>query len=112
MHFTTGGKQIAITDCTNLRDLPFSKQADAVRAMGFRLFIKRAKIGQAKHVRVRPRFDSWQISGTINILTPDISWEVLCKLFDLAGRVGLCDWRPGCKTPGPYGMFTAKLKKC
>ena len=80
--------------------------------MGFRLFVKRAKIGTSKHVRVRPRFDSWQIQGTINVLSPDISWEVLNTLFELAGRVGICDWRPGCKTPGPYGMFAAKLKKC
>jgi hypothetical protein len=113
LHFSLDGtRQIAIADCHKLRDFPFSKQADAVRAMGFRLFVKRAKIGTSKHVRVRPRFDAWQIRGTIAVLTPDISWEVLGTLFDLAGRVGLCDWRPGCKTPGPYGMFTAKLKKC
>lgn len=111
LEFCCDGKQIAMADVTTLRDLPFAKQAEAVQSLGFKLFVKRAKIGQSKHVRVRPRFDRWSLSGSIQILVPEISYDILGKLFDLAGRVGLCDWRPGCKTPGPYGMFEAKLSK-
>lgn len=110
--FFCAGKTISMDDIEAMLDDAFAVQADKAKNMGFRLFVKRARVGTSKHVRVRPRFDSWSASGTIQILSPDISFEVLEKLFDLAGRVGLCDWRPGCKTPGPYGMFEAKLKKC
>ncbi len=35
-----------------------------------------------------------------------ITEDVLKSLFEYAGTYkGLCDWRPGGKTPGPYGMF-------
>lgn len=109
--FEGGAGQISIEDIEGLRDMPFPKQAEAAQGLGFRLFVKRAKVGTSKHVRVRPRFETWRVAGTINILVPEITYEILGQLFDLAGRVGLCDWRPGCKTPGPYGMFEAKLKK-
>jgi len=32
---------------------------------------------------------------------------VLQQLFELAGKAGLCDWRPAGKTPGPYGQSDA-----
>ena len=35
---------------------------------GFMLYVKGAKIGQSKHVRVRPRFDRWSATGTINVI--------------------------------------------
>lgn len=108
--FRAGKNQVAIDDLTAMRDRPFAEQSELVKKMGFSLFAKRARVGQAKHVRVRPRFDAWSVSGTIAILKPEITYEVLVKLFDLAGSVGLCDWRPGCRTPGPYGMFTSELK--
>ena len=110
--FETQGKSVAISDVEAMRDAPFEEQSERVRKLGFRLFVKRAKVGQSKHIRVRPRFDSWSLAGRIRVLVPEITWETLCKLFELAGRVGLCDWRPGCKTPGPYGMFNAKLERC
>jgi hypothetical protein len=111
LDFRVNGNQISIAKLEAMKDDAFAKQADKVCAMGFRLFVKRARVGQSKHVRVRPRFDTWTISGIIQILVPDITFEILAQLFDLAGRVGLCDWRPGCKTPGPYGMFEAKITK-
>jgi len=112
LDFSTAGRKVEIGEIEAVRDLPFQEQSEAARKLGFRLFIKRAVIGKAKHVRVRPRFDVWELAGTIRVLVPEITWDVLGKLFELAGRVGLCDWRPGCKTPGPYGMFTAKVTKC
>lgn len=110
LRFTSGGNQIAMESIESVRDLTFSEQAEFATKNGFRLFVKRAKVGQSKHVRVRPRFDSWAIDGEIEVLVPEITYEALERLFELAGRVGLNDWRPGCRTPGPYGMFTSKLK--
>ena len=111
LDFRADGNQIPMAKIEAMRDDSFQKMLDKVRALGFRLFVKRAVIGGKKHVRVRPRFDNWSVSGTIQIISPDISLDVLNKLFEIAGRVGLGDWRPGCKTPGPYGMFEATLKK-
>jgi hypothetical protein len=107
--FRNAGKQIAVADLLAIRELPFQSQADAARDLGFRLWIKRARVGQAKHIRVRPRFESWSVSGSVVVTAQEITVEVLQKMFQLAGRVGLCDWRPGCKTPGPFGMFTAVI---
>jgi hypothetical protein len=108
--FTVDGKQIPIAAIDAMREKPFAAQANAARDMGFRLFVKRARVGQSKHVRVRPRFDTWEASGTIQVLVPEITEDILHTLFELAGRIGLCDWRPGCRTPGPYGMFETKWK--
>ena len=108
--FRAGGKLVPVDKLREMRDKPFAQQAEDVQQYGFRLFCKRAKIGTSKHVRVRPRFDSWSVSGRIQILANEITPEVLAQLFGLAGRVGLCDWRPGCKTPGPFGMFSAVVE--
>jgi hypothetical protein len=94
-----------------IRELPFSDQASAVRDLGFRLFVKRAAVGSSKHVRVRPRFDDWTVRGTATIVSPDLSLDIVNQLFELAGNVGLGDWRPGGKTPGPFGMFTATIEQ-
>ena len=74
--------------------------------------MKRAKIGQAKHIRIRPIHGAgWSISGTIAVtddsLTPHIE-----TLWELAGRhVGIGDWRPSSpSSPGPYGCFTAEVE--
>lgn len=106
------GKQLALADVAAMRDLPFAKQADECRKLGFRLFCKRAKVGNSKHVRVRPRFDEWRVSGELMVVSADLPFDKLELIFNYAGRAGLCDWRPNSpKRPGPYGMFEAKLKK-
>lgn len=107
-----GDKQVSIEPIRALRDEPYKRQADAVQEMGFRLFAKRARVGTAKHVRVRPRFDQWSIRGTMRVVKEaELSREIIERLFEIAGTVGLCDWRPGCKTPGSYGMFEAKVRQ-
>lgn len=102
---------VKIADVHALADEDFKTQADTVRDLGFRLFIKPVKVGQASHVRVRPRFDQWTASGVVVTTKQELTFENVSKLFELAGSVGLCDWRPGCKTPGPFGMFTSKLEE-
>lgn len=113
LEFRCGPKleQVAAADIAAISEMTFTQQADAVRKLGFRLFAKRAKIGTSKHIRVRPRFDQWAVSGDIETIAPELTLEVVRQLFNLAGRVGLCDWRPGCKTPGPFGMFSATVEQ-
>lgn len=111
LEFTNNGQQIPVAQFVEIRDEKFTEQKKAVEKAGFELLIKRAKIGTTKHVRVRPMFRSWTVSGVIQIMAPEITLDSLVMLFDLAGDVGLCDWRPGCKTPGRYGMFEATVSK-
>lgn len=88
----------------------FTAHLAAVRKAGFTLFMKRAKVGTSKHIRVRPRFDEWAVSGSVEVEAPELTADVVKELFRVAGRVGLGDWRPGCSTPGRFGMFTAAVK--
>jgi len=104
-----GGKQLAMADVVAMKNMPFAKQAEECKRLGFRLFAKRAKIGQAKHVRVRPRFESWSVRGELEVTSPDLPFEKLREILGFAGRAGLCDWRPSSKRPGPYGMFTSNI---
>lgn len=109
--FRSAGKLIPMEAIDQMNGLTFPEQAKAVEKLGFKLFAKRARVGQSKHVRVRPRFEKWTVRGTVMVMKPEITFEILQKLFELAGSVGLCDWRPGCRTPGYYGRFTAELKQ-
>lgn len=108
--FFASGKPIAIADVLALKDRPFRQQFEGVKPLGFSLYVKRARVGQSKHVRVRPRFDAWSVRGAVAVVASEITFELLEKFFDLAGMGGLCDWRPQGKTPGSFGQFTAKLK--
>ena len=102
---------ISMAALDKIKSQSFAEQAASVKELGFSLYVKRAKIGTAKHVRVRARFDEWTLSGQIEILNSDISLDALRRIFDIAGdRAGLLDWRPSSKqSPGPFGRFTAKL---
>jgi hypothetical protein len=89
-----------------MHDLPFKEQADRVRDMGFSLFLKRSK-----NVRVRARFEDWSVTGVIESIDAALTAAIVDQLFDIAGRyIGLGDWRPSAKTPGPYGMFTSQVR--
>jgi hypothetical protein len=90
----------------------FSKHKEAVVKVGGELFTKRVKIGQAKHIRVRPRFSRWMVVAEFGVSDEQITTEVLTDIVEMAGHyVGLGDWRPGGKTPGSYGMFGATVKQ-
>ncbi len=74
------GATISWPDVNALGDeKKFRVHREKVHAMGFNLLVKRAKVGSSKHVRVRPEIP--------------IGWV----------------WRPGGRTPGPYGTFTARV---
>jgi hypothetical protein len=106
------GKTVAMDKINKLRDTEkFAKHKEACAQFGFMLFVKRAKIGQSKHIRVRPRFDHWSTAGTLVVWDDQITADVLTNILEYAGNYkGLGDWRPGGKTPGPHGMFTAEVK--
>lgn len=112
------GKTISWKKIEDLQAEPrFDLHKKASADMGFRLDVRRAKIGASKHVRVRPRFESWSAEGTVILSPGAISAErqasdrgdapSLKEIFAMAGRYsGLCDWRPGSPSkPGPYGTF-------
>lgn len=103
------GKTISMKDINEFLPLEtFKEHRMLAESLGFSLFVKRAKIGASKHVRVRPRFDRWAISGEIVIVDSQITKEILTSILDIAGRLkGLGDWRPGAPTPGAFGMFSA-----
>ena len=94
----------------------FTKHIAAAETLGFELLVKRAKIGSAKHIRVRPLFRNWTAHGTLTVIDEKISGlqkEILQKIFDVAGAlVGLGDWRPSSpKSSGTFGKFSAKLMR-
>lgn len=111
--FLVGGEKVPTQEISNLwEDNDFSKHEKLAEKLGFKLFKKRAKIGQSKHIRVRPMFTEWAIKGSFVVTEQAITEEVLGDLLRIAGdRVGLCDWRPSSKTPGPYGRFDAMLER-
>lgn len=90
----------------------FNNHRARVADLGFSLLVKRALINKSsKHVRVRPQFDTgWTLTGTLFVWDEQITRDILATILDYAGRFkGLGDWRPGSKTPGPYGMFSAEI---
>lgn len=95
----------------------FEKHVAMAEKYGFRLNMKRAVISSGfgkgtKHVRVRPQFDNWIVKGTILVMDEVLTTEVLQTVFNQSGYyAGLGDWRPGSKTPGQFGRFSAELKE-
>lgn len=108
------GKAISMDHITPLRDEPdFDAHKTTVEALGFSLFVKRAKVGMTKHVRVRPRFDDWSATGTMTVFDDMITTDVLTNILTFAGAyAGLGDWRPSApKAPGPWGKFTVVVSE-
>lgn len=107
-----GGKLIPQSAIEALKSEPdFAKHQQAVAAMGFELFIKRAKVGMSKHIRVRPRFDNWVVTGRLQVWDEKLD-KAIGTVFEIAGsQMGLGDWRPSGRTPGPFGRFRTEVKR-
>lgn len=105
------GSQIPFGPIEALIEEPdFAKHKAAVAAMGFSLFLKRAKIGASKHVRVRPMFTNWAISGELVVTDTQITEQVLSTIIRCAGQYkGIGDWIPGGRTPGTFGIYSHTL---
>lgn len=87
-------------------------QQAAARAAGFELLLKGVRVGQARHLRVRPLFaQGWRVQGTISVVDDAITNEAFQNVLTYGGMyAGLGDWRPSSpKCPGPYGQFTAEI---
>lgn len=109
------GKQLTVDTFNELiGNNDFFAHEEFAEKNGFELFVKRARIGQAKHVRVRPMFRNWTAVGTLTVLDEEqsqLKQDVLQRILDIAGCMcGLGDWRPSSKTPGSFGKFTAKVE--
>lgn len=95
-----------------MQEPDFKVHQQRVKEMGFTLFLKRARIGASKHIRVRPQFESWSARGEIVVIDEQITTEILMDILEIAGKYkGLGDWRPSSKTPGTYGMFEAQVEE-
>lgn len=99
MTLLVGGKPVQLQPFRELiGNTDFLKHLEAAESHGFELLVKRAKIGMAKHVRVRPMFRSWQLVGSFTVLDEDASGltkPVLETILAQAGAMcGLGDWRP------------------
>lgn len=109
------GKTIA-KDSVDRISGEFGEHAVSARALGFKLHVKPCTVGQKSHVRVRPIFSNWALSGAFEIEDEDanvLGLTALRDLFTACGRlVGLGDWRPSApKRPGQYGRFTAQIER-
>lgn len=106
------GKSIPMTEINSLLKVDrFRDHVERVEKLGFQLFVKRARISAAKHVRVRPRFSKWSINGEVIITDKAITPQILQTILDEAGNYkGLGDWRPGSRTPGSWGLFKATVE--
>jgi hypothetical protein len=96
-------------------ELDFAQHLLTAEKYGIELLIKRARIGQAKHIRVRPYFRGWSLSGSLTVLDEELSGitkKVLSTILKQAGALcGLCDWRPSSpKSPGTFGTFRPIIK--
>lgn len=91
----------------------FAKHEALARDLGFELFVKRAAVNGSKHVRVRPRFRNWSLTGTVTLLDDVITEQTLRLIVAQAGRfAGIGDWRPSSpKSPGPFGTFSATVNE-
>jgi hypothetical protein len=107
------GANVKISDIQPLMEVKdFALHKARATELGFRLHVKRAKIGASKHIRVRPMFETWSAHGTINVWDEQITDRVLADILSYAGQYkGLGDWRPGGRTPGSFGMFTAQIRE-
>lgn len=95
-----------------IQERDFGKHLATTTELGFELFVKRAKIGMAKNVRVRPRFDVWSCEGSVTVLDETITLDVLRNILTFAGAFAGCgDWRPSSpRSPGSFGKFTATVE--
>lgn len=95
-----------------LREEDFAVHEQAAIQSRFALFVKRARVGANKHVRVRPRFEEWEAKFILEVWDDDLTLAALTNIWRIAGaKKGLGDWRPSAKTPGPFGRFEAAVVK-
>jgi hypothetical protein len=111
---TVNGHQVPFEPFKRLvndTSVSFADHMALAKQHGFELFVKRVRVGQSKHVRTRPLFQDWTLTGTMQVLDEQLTTDVLKDVLTYAGIYkGLCEWRPGGRTPGPLGRFKAHIE--
>lgn len=110
---TVDGREIQLAPIARLQTVEdFEEHCRVAKDLGFELYMKRARIGQSKHIRVRPRFHRWAASGTLQVWDEQITTKALGAILEAAGdNKGIGDWRPSSKTPGPFGRFSVEVEE-
>lgn len=113
---TINGATIDVESVNSIIDeTEFNDHEKFAQKNGFELFVKRAKIGAAKHIRVRPRFRAgWKCSGQLTVIDEKqsgLTISVLKSILNQCGSlVGIGDWRPSSKfSSGCFGKFSASI---
>jgi hypothetical protein len=111
----TDGVIVKVSDLDDLiGNVNFAEHIERAESLGFELFVKRAKIGTKKHVRVRPMFRRWVAEGSITVIDEEVSGitkKALEMILNQAGAVcGLGDWRPSSPASGTFGKFKPVVK--
>lgn len=106
----TSGAEVPIKPFNELiGNNQFTDHMEMAEKYGFELLVKRAKIGRAKHIRVRPLFREWILEGSLTVIDHEISGiteDVLRTIMNQAGAMcGLGDWRPSSPNSGTFGKF-------
>lgn len=66
-------------------------------------FAAKVRVGQASVMRMRPRFEEWACTLTLNVDDEIVNPSQVDRWLKAAGaQVGLCDWRP------QFGRFTVE----
>jgi len=93
----------------------FAEHIEMAESLGFELLVKRARIGRAKHIRVRPMFREWEAHGSLTVIDSELSGlkhDNLTIILNYAGALcGLCDWRPSSGSSGTFGKFTPVVER-
>jgi len=110
------GERIKCSDLTELvGNNDFASHLETAEMLGFELNVKRAKIGKAKHIRVRPMFRDWTLEGSLTVLDTELfglTQRILETILNQAGALcGICDWRPSSPSSGTFGKFQPKIVK-
>lgn len=107
------GREVPVSSLLKLRsEMDFEVHREAVEKLGFSLDTRRASVGRSKHVRVRPRFDTWSLDTSILVWDDQLTQEVLHRLWTVAGaHKGIGDWRPSSGKSGAYGTFSVELEE-
>jgi hypothetical protein len=111
------GKEIPVTPFKELiGNNTFTDHLEIAEEYDFELLVKRAAVGQSKHIRVRPLFRNWQIVGSLTVIdkeTSGITESILRTVLNQAGAlVGLGDWRPGSpRKSGTFGRFEPIIER-
>lgn len=94
-----------------MTNLDFETHKSMALEHRFELHVGRAIVQGKRHIRVRPWFKVWSVSGQMRVSDEQITPEILSQIWNAAGeQKGVGDWRPSSKTPGVYGTFTATVK--